>query len=337
MVEKNHLICQTRRTPPLERRKADSLFFSKYIHHENMKDISRKTTTARWAQAQAVLKVSPETIRLVRDGKAPKGDPLPVAKVAAVQAAKNTSQIVPFCHPIPIDFVDCRFELGEDTIRVTTEVKAIYKTGVEMEALTAAAVAALTLYDMLKPVDESMEIVGVTLLEKRGGKSDFTETPSVPLRGAVLVMSDSVAAGRKKDTSGLYIVERLREKRIEVVDYKVIPDDQKIIEEALISYADSLKLNLVITTGGTGLSRKDVTPDAMRSVLEREIPGIVEAARGHGQDRTPLAMLSRGKAGVRGSTIIVNLPGSKRAVEESLDAILPGLLHVFRMLRGEGH
>ena len=302
-----------------------------------MRDISNKTKTARSARAQALLKVSPQTILLVREGKAPKGDPLPVAKVAAIQAAKNTSQIVPFCHPIPIDFVDCRFELSEDTIRITTEVKAIYKTGVEMEALTAASIAALTLYDMLKPVDDTMEIAGVTLIEKRGGKSDFTDIPSVPLRAAVLVMSDSVAANKKKDTSGICIVERLREKRIEVVDYKIIPDDKKVIEETLISYADSLKLNLVITTGGTGLSKKDVTPEAMRAVLEREIPGIVEAARGYGQERTPLAMLSRGRAGVRGSTIIVNLPGSKRAVEESLDAILPGLLHVFQMLRGEGH
>lgn len=313
------------------------MFFSEYIRHENMRDISNKTKTARSARAQAVLRLRPETIKLVLDGKAPKGDPLPVAKVAAVQAAKNTSQIVPFCHPVPIDFVDCRFELGEDTIRITTEVKAIYKTGVEMEALTAASVAALTLYDMLKPVDETMEIAGVTLIEKRGGKSDFTESRSFPLRAAVLVMSDSIADGKRKDTSGLYIVERLRDKQIEVVDYKIIPDDQRKIEETLISYSDSLKLNLVITTGGTGLSKKDVTPEAMGAVIEREISGIAEAARGHGQDRTPLAMLSRGKAGLRGSTIIVNLPGSRRAVEESLDAILPGLLHVFRMLRGEGH
>ncbi len=302
-----------------------------------MRDISRKTKTARSAQAQAVLKVSPETIRLIRDGKTPKGDPLPVAKVAAIQAAKNTSQIIPYCHPIPVDFVECLFQLGEDTIRITTEVKAIYKTGVEMEALTAASVAALTLYDMLKPVDERMEIAGITLIQKRGGKSDFTDTAAVPLRAAVLVLSDSVAAGKRKDTSGLYIVEQLKERRIEVVDYKIIPDDQKTIEETLVSYADSLKLDLVITTGGTGLSSKDVTPEAMKAVVEREIPGVVEAARSHGQERTPLAMWSRGKAGVRGSTIIVNLPGSKRAVEESLDAILPGLVHVFRMMRGEGH
>jgi cyclic pyranopterin monophosphate synthase len=321
----------------MERSEADSLFFSEYICVEYMRDISAKITTARSARAQALLKLRPETLSLIRGGNAPKGDPLPVAKVAAIQAAKNTSQIIPYCHPIPIDVVDCQFELGSDTIKVTAVVKAVAKTGVEMEALTAATVAALTLYDMLKPVDSSMEILGVSLLEKRGGKTDFAEKQAFPLKAAVLVLSDSVAAGTRKDSSGILICDRLREQQFEIVESAVIPDDQKTIESMLVHYSDSLKLNLVVTTGGTGLSRRDVTPEAMKNVIEKEIPGIAEAARSHGQQRTPLAMLSRGIAGLRGSTIIVNLPGSKRAVGESLDALLPGLLHVFRMLRGEQH
>lgn len=302
-----------------------------------MRDISHKTKTARSARARALVRVHPETIRLLKEGKAPKGDPFPVAKVAAIQAAKNTSQLIPYCHPLPVDFVDCQFELSENSIIITAEVKAVYKTGVEMEALTAASMAALTVYDMLKPVDEGMEITSVTLIEKRGGKSDFVGPSGKALRAAVLVMSDSIAAGSKKDASGLRIVERLREKKLDVVDYKIVPDDQKIIEQSLLQYADSMKIDLVITTGGTGLGGKDVTPEAMSSVVEKEIPGVVEAARAFGQERTPLAMLSRGKAGLRGSTVIVNLPGSPRAVEESLDAVLPGLLHVFKMLKGEGH
>lgn len=302
-----------------------------------MRDISHKTKTARSARARAVVRVHPDTITLLKDGKAPKGDPFPVAKVAAIQAAKNTSQLIPYCHPLPIDFLDCQFELLDNTVVITTEVKAVYKTGVEMEALTAASVAALTVYDMLKPVDKSMEITSVTLLEKHGGKSDFVSPSGKALRAAVIVMSDSVAAGDKKDISGLRIVERLREKDIDVVEYKVVPDVRSVIEENLKRFADTLKLDLVISTGGTGLGGKDVTPEAMSSVIEKEIPGIVEAARSFGQERTPLAMLSRGKAGLRGTTVIVNLPGSPRAVEESLDAILPGLLHVFKMLKGEGH
>ena len=302
-----------------------------------MKDISNKIKTLRTARARAILFARPETIQLVVEGKAPKGDPLSVAKVAAVQAAKNTSQFIPYCHPIPIDFVDCTFKLGSDFIEITTEVKAVYKTGVEMEALTAAATAALTVYDMLKIVDERMEIKGVKLLEKHGGKSDFMEELGRQVRAAVLVMSDSISAGKKQDTAGRHIVERLREVRMEVVDCKIIPDDQKLIEKTLIDYSDTQHLDLVITTGGTGLSKTDVTPEAMRNVVEKEIPGIVEAARKHGQERVPVAMLSRGIAGKRGSTIIVNLPGSRKAVEESLDAILMGLLHAFRMIRGEGH
>jgi len=318
-------------------KRADSLDFSRYIDGELMKDVSRKIKTSRSARAQAVLTLRPETVKLLRAGQIPKGDPLPVAKVAAIQAAKNTSQIIPYCHPIPVDYVGCTFEIGESEVTVSTEVKAIFKTGVEMEALSAAAVAALTLYDMLKPVDESLVIREVKLIEKRGGKSDFTSTSGRELRASVLVMSDSVAAGMKKDTSGRRIEERLREQGLTVVEYLVVPDDRTAIEQALIRYADELHLDLVITTGGTGLSTTDVTPEAMAKIIDKEIPGIVEAARVFGQERTPLAMLSRAKAGVRGTTIIVNLPGSLKAVEESLDAILPGLLHGFRMMRGGGH
>jgi len=302
-----------------------------------MRDISNKTSTLRTAIARATLKVSPQTIQSIRDGKIPKGDPLPVAKVAAIQAAKNTSQIIPYCHPLPVDFVDCRFDLHADSIEITTEVKAIYKTGVEMEALTAASVAALTIYDMAKQVDEKMEIVGVMLVKKKGGKSDFKAKLDRPLKAAVLVLSDSVSSGAKEDASGKVIAERLKTKGVEVVEYKILPDDVETIQKTLIRFADEMKLDLVFTTGGTGLGPRDTTPEAMAKVIEREIPGIVEASRVHGQERLPMAMLSRARAGLRGRTIIINLPGSKRGVEESLDAIFPGLFHAFFMVWGGGH
>ncbi len=302
-----------------------------------MRDISRKITTLRTAVAQATLRVSPTTIVLIHENKVPKGNPLEVAKVAAIQGAKNTSQVIPYCHPLPIDFVGVEFTLGKTDIVVTVEVKAIYKTGVEMEALTGASVAALTLYDMLKMVDDEMEILGIKLISKRGGKSDFAKFGSMKLRAAVLVMSDSVAAGKKEDVSGKIIVGRLKELDVDVADYAVIPDDSKKIEEKLLHYTDSLKLDLVITTGGTGLGPRDSTPEVVKKIIEREIPGVAEAARTYGQARTPLAMLSRGVAGVRGKTVIVSLPGSKNGVTESLDALFPALLHIFMMVRGEGH
>lgn len=302
-----------------------------------MRDISRKITTLRTAVAQATLRVSPATITLIRENKIPKGNPLEVAKVAAIQGAKNTSQIIPYCHPLPIDFVGVEFTIGKTDIVATVEVKAIYKTGVEMEALTGASVAALTLYDMMKMLDDEMEILGVKLLSKKGGKSDFAELGGMKFRAAVLVMSDSVSAGKKKDTSGIIIVDRLKELNIDVADYAIIPDDSKKIEEKLLHYSDSLRLDLVVTSGGTGLGPRDTTPEAMKKIIEKEIPGVAEAARVFGQARTPLAMLSRSFAGVRGKTVIVSLPGSKNGVTESLDALFPALLHAFKMLRGEGH
>ena len=302
-----------------------------------MIDISHKIKTLRTAKARATLKVKPETIDAIHMQKIPKGDPLTTAKVAAIQSAKSTSGIIPYCHPLPLDYVGVEFELGAGFIHTDVTVKAVDKTGVEMEALTAAAVAALTLYDMLKMLDDTMEIVGVKLLEKSGGKSDFKAVFEKPLRAAVVVMSDSVAHGSKSDVSGQLIVERLNEQGVNIVEYKVIPDDIETILSMLARFSDVLNLDLIVTAGGTGLGPRDCVPEAMAKLVEREIPGISESARAYGQERTPYSMLSRAKAGVRGKTLIVNLPGSRKGITESLDAIFPGVLHTLRMIRGEGH
>ncbi len=302
-----------------------------------MFDVSNKARTARVAKARASLTLQPETIRRVRERQVPKGDPLEVAKVAAIQAAKNTSQIIPYCHPIPVDHVAVEYDLADDRIEVMVTVKAIYKTGVEMEALTAASVCALTLYDMLKMLDETMAIREVRLVEKKGGKSDLKTSGTRPIRAVVVVMSDSVSAGQKTDSSGRLIADRLRAENVDVLECVVIPDDADIIERTLIRCADEMVVDLVMTTGGTGLGPRDRTPEVMTRVVEREAPGIAEAARAHGQARTPFAMLSRGKAGVRGRTLIVNLPGSPRGVTESLDAVLRPILHAFPIMNGGGH
>ena len=138
-----------------------------------MKDISGKKHTSRRAVAAAVLHASPKAITQLMKGTLPKGDPIPVARVAAVQAAKNTPQIIPYCHPLQLEHVGVDFVIGKDRIDITVEVAAFYKTGVEMEALTAASAAALTIYDMMKGVDPHMQIDGIVLLKKTGGKSDI--------------------------------------------------------------------------------------------------------------------------------------------------------------------
>ncbi len=302
-----------------------------------MRDISNKFRSLRIARAKAVLFASPKTISRIRHSDLPKGNALEVAKVAGIQSAKNTSLLIPYCHQVPLDWVGIEFNFSEDSIEITSTVKAIYKTGVEMEALVATLVSALTLYDMAKMVDETMRISEITLLEKKGGKSDFAEVVEKPLRSAVLVMSDSIFAGKKSDKSGQLIVERLKEEGFEIVDYKIVPDEPSEIKESLIAYTDEMKLNLVVTTGGTGFSPRDCTPEVMKEIIEREVPGISEAVRAYGQERTPYSMLSRASAGIRGSTLIINLPGSKKGVAESLDALFPAVIHAFKMLAGGGH
>jgi cyclic pyranopterin monophosphate synthase len=304
-----------------------------------MRDISRKVTTLRTAKAKAIIRVSPATVDLIRQNKTPKPDCLAVARVAAVQAAKNTSQIIPYCHPLPVAYVGVNFQLDEDAIEIEVEVKALYRTGVEMEALTAASVAALTIYDMAKMIDDFMQIESVLLIEKTGGKSSHKHEASAekPHKAAVFVMSDSVAAGKAEDVSGKLIVQRLKDEGLEVVEYTIIPDDESAILPAIRRAADDTKVDLIVTTGGTGVSPRDNTPESLARLIERELPGVTEAIRSYGQERNPRSMLSRASAGVRNRTVIISLPGSKGGVKDGMDSIFPAIFHAFDMLAGESH
>src|SRR3990167_835937 len=300
-----------------------------------MKSITNKIDTLRKATASSVVLATAQTIERLKSNDVPKKDILIIARPAGVMAAKKTQEIIPYCHPIPIDSVDIHFEVLTDRVVITASVEAIWKTGVEMEALTASSVAALTIYDMLKPVDKNMEIVSTKLLEKTGGKSDFVEKIPKDLKVAVIVSSDSTAKGTRSDKSGRLIEERLKTQGI-TPEYVVLPDDAPKIKAKMEEFIQQ-GVKLIITTGGTGLGPRDVTVEATKEVIDREIPGIMEAARSFGQRRTPYAMLSRGLAGQKGGTIIVNLPGSSRGVEESLDAIFPAILHAYKMMGGGGH
>jgi cyclic pyranopterin monophosphate synthase len=302
-----------------------------------MFDIGDKSETLRTATARAIVKVGPKTIQLIKEGKSPKGNIVDAARISATMAAKRTWDLLPYCHPIPIDHIKVDILINTESIEVEVQVKTTWKTGVEMESLTGASIAALTIYDMLKPVDESLVIESIKLLAKSGGMKDFYEKYTKPLKAVVIVISDSVSKGERPDKSGKLAVERLNSSGFEVVDYRVIPDDASQIESSLIIACDERKVDLVLTCGGTGLGPHDVTPEATGRLLDKEVIGISEALRMHGQKRTQLSMLSRGAAGVRGKTVIVNLPGSVKAVSESLDALIPGILHASKMLGGHGH
>jgi len=302
-----------------------------------MIDVSPKFNSLRYALAEGFLFGRPDVLKRVFDKTVPKGDVVEVARAAGIMAAKRCSDLIVFCHPIPLDWVEVSLEPHAKGLRVSAEVRSVWKTGVEVEAITAVTGALLNAYDMLKPLDQELSFGEVRVVKKKGGKSDFSDRFAKPVKTAVLVMSDSTYAGTREDKSGKLIVEFLSKHPVLVDCYEVLPDDREIIAARLRKLADEEQFQLVFTTGGTGLGPRDVTPEATLAVLQRTVPGIAEAIRKHGKDRTPYAMLSRGEAGLRGDCLIINLPGSSKGAEESLQALFPGLLHIFPMIQGKGH
>lgn len=302
-----------------------------------MVNITPKSNTLRKATAQAIVKVSkPETIDAIRNRTVPKGDVLECARVAGLFAAKRTADMIPDCHPLPVEYTAVTYEIGLMDITVFVEIHTIYKTGVEVEAMHAASVVALTMYDMLKPIDKGISIEQIKLVEKRGGKSDRMKDLQQELKAAVIVCSDSIYAGKKEDRAGKIILEKLEKLGVSVSIYRIIPDEKEEIKNACMQYVGE-KMDLVIFTGGTGLSPRDVTPEALGEIIERRIPGIEEAIRNYGQQRTPYSMFSRSVAGLIGDTMVLGLPGSTNGASESMDAVFPALLHIFKVMEFARH
>ncbi len=301
-----------------------------------MVDITHKISTLRTATAKATVLVGKkETMDAVRNNLVPKGNLFEMAKTAGLFAVKNTHLAIPDCHPVPIEFASVEYEVHEWSIDIIFKVKTVYKTGVEVEAMHGASIVALTMYDMLKPIDKNIEISTVKLLRKEGGKSSFRNRFSSPVKAAVFVCSDSVFAGDKQDKSGKTIIEKLADCDVETAHYEIIPDERAVIQERTKTFAKDHQL--IIFTGGTGLSPRDVTPEAIVPLLDSRIPGIEEAIRNYGQQRMPYSMLSRSVAGTLGNTLILALPGSANGAKESMDAVFPHVLHVFHILRGNNH
>jgi cyclic pyranopterin monophosphate synthase len=307
-----------------------------------MVDVGDKPITARRAVAGAVVRMRPDVLATLLDAAGPKGDALVTARLAGIGGAKRTSDLIPLCHPLPLDVVEV--ELTPDpaagTVMIRAEARATARTGVEMEALTAASVAALTLYDMAKALQRDIVIERIELLEKSGGRSGnypAAEAPSAEHEAVVVTCSNRSAAGERDDASGPALVAALREAGFDVApEALVVADDEAEISGVLARLADAGH-RLILTTGGTGLTPTDVTPAATRRVIDRDAPGLAELMRAAGIASTPMAALSRGVVGTRGKTLIANLPGSPKGASESLAALLPVLRHAIDQVAGGDH
>lgn len=302
-----------------------------------MVDITHKSPTLRIAVAGATVEVSSDaTWDAIRERRVPKGDVLEMAKTAGLFAVKRTADMIPDCHPLPVEFTEVRYRFEAMRVCIEVEVHTVYKTGVEVEAMHGASVVALTMYDMLKPIDKGVVIRDIALLNKRGGKSDMNKDLNTELRAAVLVCSDTISAGRKEDQAGKAVIKVLEKHKVQVSDYRIVPDEPEQIQQQVRQWKNE-GMALIIISGGTGLSPRDQTPEAVIPLLDRRLPGVEEAIRNYGQQRMPYAMLSRSVAGMMGETLVLALPGSTRGAAESMQAVFPALLHVFSVRKGSRH
>ena len=308
-----------------------------------MVDVGDKPVTARRAVAGAVVRFDPAVLATLIDAGGPKGDAFVTARLAGIGAAKRTAELIPLCHPLPLDRVEVELAADREagTVTIRAEARATARTGVEMEALTAASVAALTLYDMAKALQRDIVIERIELLEKTGGRSGGYSRDAAPApathEAVIVTCSNRSAAGERADASGPALVARLRDAGFDVVPEPiVVRDDEAEIAAILVGLVDAGH-RLVLTTGGTGLTPTDVTPAATRRVIDREAPGLAELMRAVGMANTPMAALSRAVVGTRGTTLIANLPGSPKGATESLDALLPVVRHALDQLAGGDH
>lgn len=298
-----------------------------------MIDITHKSVTQRIALAEATVQFSSsKTSELIKNNQVPKGNVLEIARAAGLLGVKKTPELIPDCHPLPIEGTSIDYQLEEDHLIIHFEVKTIYKTGVEVEAMHGASIVALTVYDMLKPVDKGIQIQNIRLLKKKGGKSSGKRY--IPgLKAEVIICSDSISKGEKEDRAGLILSEKLKALEIQVINYEIIPDDVDKIQEKV----NNSKADLLIFTGGTGAGPRDNTHKAIEPLIDVELEGVGETIRRYGQDRMPYAMLSRSLAGIKGQKLILAFPGSSNGARESFDAVFPHILHVFRVMEGTRH
>jgi len=330
------------------------------VSEYKMINVGEKKVTQRTCVATGKLIAPSEIIQRIKNGKLPKGNVLPLAEAAGIIAVKKTSDILPLCHPLPIDAAYVSFKFTENgdrsAVEVFCEVTAYAKTGVEMEALNGVNAALLCVYDLTKGIYPALELSDIHLVRKEGGKSGVWTHPKSStslsvvqvsneseagtwsgIRVSVVTLSDRCSQGKAEDTSGPKIAEYAREHGATIAHQQLIPDNANQLKEAIQYFSREKKTDLVICTGGTGLGPRDITPETILSMGGKMIPGMGELIRKQGANFTPYSWLSRSEGFLIDQMLVICLPGSFKAVRESLDAITGIVPHSMHMIRGDSH
>jgi len=322
-----------------------------------MIDVSDKLTSKRIAIASGTIYVGEQVFNLIKTNQMIKGDPVRLAEIAAIMGAKQTSNLIPLCHPLGLDKVEFISELipADFAVKVYCIAITSAKTGVEMEALTGAMTGLLTIYDLSKISEPSLSIGNVQLLVKIGGKSGIWVNPQIKelpdwvnkyiptdidlssVTYATVTLSDRAFSGIYQDKSGELLQQLLEKLGAKSLGHTVLADDKEPLSDRLVEIINQQCPDLIITSGGTGITARDITPETILALGGREIPGIGELLRIYGSKFTNFSWGSRSLGVIFNNTLIIALPGSTNAVREGIDCLAPILPHLVKMVKGGKH
>ena len=318
----------------------------------HMVDVADKGSNLRIALAEGYIYMQASTLEIIKTKKLPKGDCFALAETAGILAAKKTADLIPLCHPLPLEklTIQCSIDEKEQAVKALCEAKTHSKTGVEMEALSGVQGALLTIYDVTKQVDPVLTIGNIRLLRKEGGKSGLwtyetakeerkfsCDTPWQGIKISTLSISDRASSGIYDDRSGPLLANQVKSLGAEYIEGRLISDDLDIIVTTIKSMLEQQSPQLIICTGGTGLSPRDQTPEALKILAEKEVPGIGERLRSFGSQFTPYAFLSRSLAVIKNNCLIIALPGSTNAVKEGIAALKESVPHAIAVINKSNH
>ncbi|MDR1806378.1 MAG: bifunctional molybdenum cofactor biosynthesis protein MoaC/MoaB [Propionibacteriaceae bacterium] len=324
--------------------------------HVHMVDVSDKAVTRRVAVARGRVECPAAALQALATGTLPKGDGLAVARVAGIQAAKRTGDLIPLCHPIGIDGVTVELKLAEGAVEIEAAVTSTGRTGAEMEALTAVTVAGLTVIDMVKGLGRDFRLTDVAVVAKSGGRSGTwaeppaapgvaaghsAAAPAAPFAAGYVIVSDRCAAGTAVDRVGPLLAAGLGRLGAASVAAGLVADDPEAIRAAVQAHL-AAGCRVVVTSGGTGLGPRDRTPEALAPLIATPVPGLAEALRARGRVATPAAALGRTVAGLAPApggppALVLALPGAAAAVTDALDYLGGVLSHLLDQVDGLDH